>query len=259
MKIDRNMFKSCIAKEEMHNWNCPTCHNGTLEYKDENLNYQEDGNYYRESTEQYYQIPNDIQYRYTLLLKCTNPTCQETVANIGIYEVERYEDYNEYKEIIDIEKHWFTPKYFYPPLHFFQIPEGTPPKVKDTIIEAFSLSFSNYFAAINQIRLALEILMTELGVARTRSNKKGEKIYLPLHERIDMLDEEYEDIKDKCIALKWLGNSGTHGNEKITFDNVLDGYDLLSFIINKLYDDFEECVTKISNELNTNKGVAKQD
>jgi len=240
----------------MHNWGCPTCHQGILKYKDENFSYKEDSDYHINGDERWYQIPNDIKFRYILLLKCTNPSCQESVVNVGEYNIEKYQDYNEDREIIDFEKHWFFPKYFYPPLHIFQIPESTPTEIKKTIIESFSLYFANSFAATNQIRLALEILMTELGVERTYKNTKGEDVFFSLDRRIKKLDEKYSEIKDKCLAIKWLGNSGSHGDNNMTFNDVLNGYDLLLYILNILYPTNPNHIDEITTSLIDNEGIS---
>lgn len=253
--IDREKYKPLISKENMHNWGCPTCDPGILEYKDENFNYEEDSDYHKYSSEPSYQVPNDINYRYTLLLRCTNPSCKESVVSVGMYLTERIQEYDAYEEIIDVENHWFSPKYFHPPLHIFQIPESTPTEIKKTIIESFSLYFTNSFAATNQIRLALEILMTELGVERTYQNTKGEDKYYSLEKRIKKLDEQYSNIKDKCLAMKWLGNAGTHGDNNMTLDDVLDGYDLLSFVLNTLYITQSNHIDDITTRLNENKGI----
>ena len=238
----------------MHNWGCSTCHEGILEYKDKNFHYKEDSDYNNHLFEpHYYNPPNDIDFRYTLTLQCTNPKCHENVVSVGQYSIEIIQEYDEYNDIINVTEYSFSPKYFYPPLHLFKIHESTPDEVKKTIIESFSLYFTNSFAAVNQIRLALEILMTELDVARMYTNDKGENKYYSLEKRIKKLDDKYGEIKDKCLAIKWLGNSGTHGDEGMTRDDVLNGYDLLSFILDILYT--TNHIHEIARKINDNKGI----
>ncbi len=57
------------------------------------------------------------------------------------------------------------------------------------------------------------------------------------------------------MAIKWLGNAGSHCGDKMTFDDVFDGYDMLSFILDELYDNKHEHVKKLAKKINKKKGV----
>jgi hypothetical protein len=59
-------------------------------------------------------------------------------------------------------------------------------------------------------------LLDELKIPREYENKKGEVKPASLHFRIENLPQEYEMIKALLLAIKWLGNVGSHGNDGLS-------------------------------------------
>ncbi len=254
--IDRKLYKGYFLREEMSGWMCPTCNKGTLQMEKDKFIFEDNS-----TTKQYrhhedFNIPYDIVYTYTALLTCTNPKCKEVVTNSGTGCVDvvgqtlspdGYPD-TEYGD-------HFQPRYFYPPIHIFVIPKNTPDNVKDSIISSFSFVFTNKSASANQVRIALECLLTHLKINRYRITRNRKKKRLLLHERIELLPEKYQKIKEVCLAIKWLGNAGSHCDDKMTFDDIFDGYDMLSFILEELYDNKHVHVKKLAKKINDKKGV----
>ncbi len=253
--IDRKLYKGYFLREEMNSWMCPTCNKGTLQMENDKFIFEDNS-----TTKQYryhedFNVPYDIVYTYTALLTCTNPKCKESITSSGTgcvdvseqilsssgYYENKYEDY-------------FKPLFFYPPLHLFLIPKDTPDTVKEAIISSFSLVFNNRPSAANQIRVALECLLTHLKIKRF-VNRKGKRKRLVLHERIQLLPPKYQHVKKLCTAIKWLGNSGSHCGDEITFDNVFDGYDMLSFLFDEVYTSKETHANKLAKKINAKKGV----
>ena len=76
-----------------------------------------------------------------------------------------------------------------------------------------------------------------------------------LHRRIELLPPKYTHIKELYLAIKWLGNSGSHSDDKLSFDNIFDGYDMLSFILDELYNSQEKHAKKLAKIINAKKGV----
>jgi hypothetical protein len=239
----------------MNSWICPRCNSGILHVNNDKFLSEDNA-----TTRQFmhhvdFNMPWDIEYTFTAVLTCTNPKCKEVVictgkGGVDVADQTRLPDGNIDTEYGDI----FKPVFFYPPLHIFQIPEATPENVKKAIISSFSLVFNNQPAAANQIRIALECLLTHLKVKRFETTR-GKRRRLNLHKRIELLPTKYKKIKEVCIAIKWLGNAGSHCDDKITFDDVFDGYDMLSFILEELYDNKHTHVKKLANKINIKKGV----
>jgi hypothetical protein len=253
MMIDRKLYKGYFTKEDMSKWQCPTCNSSALKVVDKQFikkhNSATEINYH----EDWFDSPEMIVYTFTTLLSCTNPQCKEVVSCSGTGYVEE-EYYTEYGHSERRYVDCFKPVFFYPPLHIFTIPDDTPENVKDAIISSFSLVFNNQSATANQIRIALECLLTHLKVKRFET-VKGKRKRLNLHKRIELLPEKYKKIKEVCLAIKWLGNAGSHCDDTMSFDDVFDGYDMLSFVLEELYDNKHEHVKKLAKRINEKKGV----
>ena len=247
--IDRKLYTGCFTRDNIPSWNCPTCNSGILTATQENFI---DG--YTASTSAvikkiWFEPEEMAELIYTVFLQCSNPKCLENVVNIGSGFVER--EYNEQ------DWNWvsyFKPKFFYPPLMIFQVPEDTPENVKKAILSSFSFIFINKSSAANQIRIAIECLLTHLKVKQYYVIKHKRK-KLILHQRIELLSNKYQKIKDVCLAIKWLGNVGSHCDDKIAFNDVFDGYDMLSFVLEELYDNKHNHVKKLAQRINAKKGI----
>ncbi|CAA6826711.1 MAG: Unknown protein [uncultured Sulfurovum sp.] len=191
-----------------------------------------------------------IEYTFTTLLTCSNQRCKEVVTCLGRGYVKT--KYGRNNDIEYIE--YFKPIFFYPALQIFDIPVKTPEEVKAHIHSSFSLFFNNPSAAANQIRIALECLLTHMKIKRYNISN-GKQRRLNLHQRIELLPAKYQHVKDLFFAIKWLGNSGSHCGDKITMDNVFDGYDMLSFLLEELYENRQTHAKKLAKKINDNKGV----
>ncbi len=252
--INRGLYKGWFTQENMLKWQCPTCNSSSLHVIQDKFIQQHNSATEINYNEDWFDAPEMIVYTFTALLSCTNPTCKEVVAcsGTGSVETEHYHRYDgEYdRRYID----YFKPYFFYPSLQIFLIPEDTPKDVKEAIQSSFSIVFSNKLAAANQIRVALECLLTHLGVKRF-TNSRGKRHRLKLHDRILHLSPKFQHIKDLCLAIKWLGNSGSHCGDEMTFDNVFDGYDMLSFLLDEVYANRKAHAEKLAKKINAKKGV----
>lgn len=252
--IDRKLYKGYFTQDDMSQWKCPTCGSGSLQVvKDkfiEQFNSATEMNYH----EEWFVAPEMIVNTFTTILTCSNPRCKEAVtcSGIGYVETEYIQLYNgdHDREYVD----YFKPIFFYPPLHLFNIPQKTPDDVKESAKSSFSLLFNNQSAAANQIRIALECLLTHMGIKRY-NNSGGRRRRLNLHQRIDLLPTKYQHVKDLCFAIKWLGNSGSHCGDEITMDNVFDGYDMLSFLLDEVYANRQIHAKQLAKRINAKKGV----
>ena len=103
----------------------------------------------------------------------------------------------------------FRPMFFEPHLVFFEIPEECPDEVAAPLRQSFRLFFASPSAAANSVRIAIEELLTQLGVKRF-TNSGGKRRVMSLHGRIGLLPSKYAKLKDLFLAVKWLGNVGSH-------------------------------------------------
>ena len=231
-------------------WPCPHCKGNSLELKKDKLFAGETA-----KSQKFRAASGEdwLTMNFSGVIECKN--CNESISFTGTGTVERFGYYDE--EVEDFIREAclvFTPTFFQPALHIFQIPKKCPDKLKEEIIDSFKLYWSDLSASANKIRSALEILLTEEKVKRFQ-NKKGKRIPIALHHRIESYKDE--DLVKCFLAIKWIGNTGSHigGLEKI---DVLDAYNMLEYSLNKIYNNKETEVKKIAKEINRRKGTRKR-
>ena len=65
-------------------------------------------------------------------------------------------------------------------------------------------------------------------------------------------------LKDLILAIKWLGNAGTHdGGAKVTLDDVMDAYELTDHILQEVYSPKLAKLHKLAKKVNKQKGPVK--
>lgn len=165
----------------------------------------------------------------------------------GYYDYELDQHHLEYDEV-------FLPTHFEPALHIFDIPANCPDSVKDEIVASFKLFWSDLPASANRIRTSLEILMNENKVKRFEIIG-GKRKPISLHKRILLFNNA--ELTDLLVAIKWIGNTGSHLGELETVD-ILETYKLLEYALTKLYDNKEKEIKKITSEINKRKGTRKR-
>lgn len=254
--MDRKLLKLPFSLENPPDWSCPTCGKGILQIKEESFTKEE----LRRSREDHFHEawePEWIEYIYTCILVCSNDKCKEVVANSGTGSVDYDLIADEYSEPNQVHVEFFLPRYFEPHLKLIHIPDNCPESVSSPLNESFKLFFTSPSAASNNVRIAIEELLTELKVKRfTKSN--GKRRFISLHQRIELLPEKYAQFKDIILAIKWLGNAGSHGHGEVTMDDVLDAYELTEHILGEVYESKVKKLKAIAKKVNKKKGPAKQ-
>jgi hypothetical protein len=95
--------------------------------------------------------------------------------------------------------------------------------------------------------------LTELGVKRFNT-KNGKRIFLTLHSRISLLPAKHSELGQLFLAIKWLGNAGSHADSPINVDDVMDAYDLLDHALQELYEQKAKKVNALAKKINKKKG-----
>lgn len=238
-------------------FDCPECNKSTLFIDQDSWLQKERISSVLEREQNDFYEAEWVKYTYTGTLKCLNPKCGEVVITSGSGSViEEYTDYcldsdgypgpceREYKDI-------FFPKYFYPTLAFFDIPKKTPQCIKAVITEAFSLTPNSPSAAANKIRTAIEILATEFSIKPKTS--KGDAI--SLHNRIKNMSplNPLNNYKDSLLAIKYIGNAGSHEVDIVSFDELFDSYQIIEDLLKRIYPE-ENIINEIVRVINANEG-----
>lgn len=253
--MDRKLLKLPFSKNNTPDWVCPTCSKGILRIKEGSFQ-QEELRFSREAHSHEAWEPEWIRYVYTSMLICSNDKCKEIVVNSGTGSVDWDIIEDENGEPDQIYSDFFLPKNFEPHLRLINIPANCPEAVVAFLNESFKLFFSSPSAAANNVRAAIEELLTELKIKRF-STSNGKRRFINLHQRIGLLPAKYAEFKDMILAIKWLGNAGSHGHGEVTLDDVMDAYELTEHILWEIYEPKLKKLKAIAKKVNNKKGPAK--
>ena len=224
---------------------CPVCGTGVLVSLADSLVLHESAESHRSLDHEAWE-PDWTYGVFSGSLRCINPRCTEPVVVSGRYRVE--DDYEP-----DGRPTYAT--YFYlefatPALKILTPPTGTPDVVVTAIERASAVLWVDPSAAANRLRTAIEMLLTAMDVQEL--NLKGGR--LTTHARIELFQAINQDAGNALMAVKWIGNAGSHVGS-LTVTDVLDGAEMLDLALRLLYDRRDEELQKRIDEVNTHKGL----
>ena len=250
--MDRKLFKLPFSKNSQLDWECPTCQKGLMRIKKDTFFYQELSESKKAHSHDYWD-PDWMESTYSCLLGCTNEKCGEVISSSGEGLVDLDVDYGEEGVPQQVWEDFFRPKYFHPHLKLFKTPSNTPDEVMEKLNESFRLFFSSPDSASNHVRAALEAMLNNLKVKRFKT-AYGKRHIISLHQRIKLLPTKYDELKDLLIAVKWLGNAGSHTGKTLSADDVLDSYEIMEHVLNEIYDNKSTKVKALAKKVNKAKG-----
>lgn len=197
--------------------------------------------------------PEWIDGRFACLMECTACTAATAVAGAWRLEDRGYNCETQ-------QGHWdkvYLPKYFSEAPHIIPLPAALPEAVRDELIRSFVLYWVDSEACGNRIRRAVEQLMTDHRIRRTvivrKGNKPGKRKPLDPHKRIEAFGVRRPELSDALIAVKWIGNAGSH-LDQLSCEDVLDGYELLSYVLDELYVPRAKRAKSLAKVVNRRKG-----
>lgn len=249
--MDRKPLKRAFTLEQPSEWTCPTCGKGILSIKKETFALEELAHSRDHSHEAW--DPDWVEYVYTCLLYCSNSNCKEVVASTGTGRVDFDVEYDENGEHEQIWSDYFRPKFFEPPLKIIAIPEICPKPVASSLNESFKQLFISPSASANSIRISLEHLLNDIKVKRYKLIN-GKRRVISLHERISNIPQKYSELKELILAVKWLGNAGSHDSEKVTIDDVLDAFEMTEHVLSEIYEPKKRTLKALAKKVNKKKG-----
>ncbi|RMG98211.1 MAG: DUF4145 domain-containing protein [Chloroflexi bacterium] len=241
--MDRDIWASNITTDEAPPYSCPHCGVGTLEIVPKSLKKKETVASQKEHRNPDWD-PEWIRYSFTAWLKCSRTECEQGVAVSGRGSVDVAYDPEEGPEWYDS----FEPLHFWPTLDIINIPDKTPDDVAKELRSAFSLFKIDPSACANRIRVSLELLLDHLGVQRKKRTSGGKMKILTLHERIELLRPKNPDVCDQLIAIKWVGNTGSHSTFATTSD-LLDVFEILEHALSEIVSERSKQVSKLAKKL----------
>ena len=105
----------------------------------------------------------------------------------------------------------------------------------------------------------MEALLTERGVARHFNNTKNKRKLLSLHNRIVKFRAKNAASAEALLAIKWLGNEGSHSTpEGLGFEDLLDAYELFEHVIEQIYVKRDRRILKLASGINKERGSTRR-
>lgn len=243
--MNKTILKDAFTSTKVPEYKCPHCYAGLLRVDGEfnsketeasNAQHNEDG-----------WEPEYIVLVFSCTLKCT--TCNEVVFVVGNGVVsEEYEvderggwsrEYNSY----------YRPSYFHPSLQLIDYPYKTPQEVALALSTACALYFSSPASCCNSIRTAAEKVLTGLGIPE----KEGDS-FISFGNRMKLLPEDKNPVRELFSAIRWLGNHGSHPGNEVEFDDALHAFEIMEFLLEEVYGERKQELKKLADAINDRKG-----
>ncbi|MEL1243681.1 DUF4145 domain-containing protein [Flavobacterium sp. DGU11] len=258
MGINRIIWKYTFTVERLPEWICPTCKKGNLTGNKSNFIIHEDSASKTMLKERDWEA-SWITGVFTGMIQCNNSKCMEFVAVIGDMSVEEEHVYDDkYDDVEYVAYEVLKPKIFIPPLQIFDLNDNLPPSINMYIREAFSLYHVDTSACANKIRIVVELLMDFYKIKKTIITSRRKRKRVTLHERIELFKEKFSSEGELLMAIKWIGNIGSHSIEPLTQDDILDGFEMLEHVLNKLFEMESKRIKSLGKTINKRKGPVKR-
>lgn len=226
---------------------CPSCKRAGLTLLPDSL-VLEEANQSKSWHALDYWDPDFIYGGFHCVLQCYKDTCDivRVVGRTGVYEKSMEEGYH-----LDLR-----PLFFMPELPLIQSFGDCPKQVRERIEAASPILWVDPSAAANRLRSAVEALMDHEGIPR-RWSANGKTYDISLHNRIERFKtvrSEHSKVANLLLAVKWIGNVGSHGSA-IRVHDVLDAIEILDRTIQQVYDTSTALIEEKAEQIIARKGL----
>lgn len=253
MPINRESWPEVFAASNFSSFPCPRCGNGRIARVENGIFYRE-AQYSIDLRDGEHFEPEWATKRFMAMLQCDQLNCGEVFMMHGSIDfVEEFEEqYGWYMAEV------LRPAHVHPALHVFRISDEVPDSVKGPLVESFSLFWADLSACVAKMRVSLECALDELGVSRKRKTDKGKIVDLKLHDRIVAYQEKDKEIGDSFMAIKMVGNLGSHEVHVQNRDTIFDVYDLYEDALSEVFGKRSKKMTKLKAELIATRGRGRR-
>jgi hypothetical protein len=209
---------------------CPNCKSGFIRFSDPQTTESYESR--RERNNEAWD-PEWIHGTFTVDGTCENHECQLSVHGTGDYRVDwssRTQDFDTHGPLYS---EYFKLTHLHPPMMIMPIPKTAPEEVKAGVLRASRVLFADPGLAATALRATVERFLTSEGVA---SEVNGS--FRTAHQRIAEwlgTDIGRESTGRLLLAVKWLGNAGTHEDADLTTTEVLEGAMMLDEAFHRVY------------------------
>ena len=241
--------------DEPPSWNCPKCFSGTLTLEENGLKTCEHG-WSSEGHKHEAWEPEWISGSFYWVLRCSIGKCAQRVVVAGEYVVDwDIEDTDHGPE--QVYKDFFEPKGFSEAPPVFEIQNYYPEEVAKHLRGAFAMLWVDPASCLNRLRQCIEDILTIEKIPRFSTNN-GRRTALTLHSRIEKYRSSNRDAAEFLMALKWLGNDGSHSGKKlakIERVHLLEAFEIMEMSLEKIFSSKNDRVRKRAKRINKKKGL----
>jgi hypothetical protein len=145
---------------------------------------------------------------------------------------------------------------FFPALPLLESRSLCPKALGERIDAAAKILWLDPNAAANRIRAAVEVLIDEQGIPREKTTQSGKVVRLGLDSRIAEFKAtlpQHADAADLLLAVKWIGNVGSH-EDVLRIPDVLEGVAFLAHALSLIYDTNHGDMEKRASEVTARRG-----
>jgi hypothetical protein len=196
--------------------------------------------------------PDWIDYGFTAWAECQHSACKQRYALAGKGSVGAEQD-----EDGDISwKDYFDLKFSFPVLRPIKVSKKCQEDVASELDQAFALYWNQPSASAGRLRVALELLLDHIGVPRRKRDGGGKLKDLSLHTRLENFSKSAPLVGPQLMALKALGNTGSHQGS-VTKGDLLDALEVLEHALDEILEERSKRVLELSKRL-TKKHTKKR-
>jgi hypothetical protein len=246
MSLRDGFLLAFSARDREPLWLCPYCASGRLLLSKQTLHQVETAES-AEIREGGDWEPDWLTERFVAIAICN--ACGDPVTIAGEEEIQPSNDFEEQYRVV------LAPKFVRPAPIIVPRPDSLPESVRNPLIAAEGLFWSDQAACANAIRSTVEAILTDQRVKKSAVNKKGKRVPLTLHSRIDEFGKKRDrELSDKMLAVKWIGNAGSHAGTSPTVDDLFDGFDLLHNVLDEVYAQKSKRLATLAKQIRKAKG-----
>ncbi len=241
MPVNRTLITAWISPGRETGWLCPKCSAGQLNHIKGKFQSADDGVPVREI-----EIP---ALYFTAMMRCSNDECRlaTCVSGTGFSDVVPDESSGHRIETL------FQPKHVKPSPALISIPKECPGNARAELERAFTSAWGDPGAAGQHIRIAAEFMLDALSVQK-HTPSGG---FLTLEARINLLTGEHAASRESMLAVKCLGNAGSH-TSGISQADVFDALDILEEVLDDFFVGYRKALRVKTAEIIAAKGPVRK-
>lgn len=253
-----NALAGWVTEEDWPRVGCPDCAVGSLAFSSVTHLLDQASSETDERVRRRQAAPDELTGVFTGVLECDNAGCRRKAAMSGDWRY-IWGDSERHGAVLYDD---YLVRFITPAPRLLLTPSKTPASVVQAVELASRLLWSSPDSAATQLRRAVEELLTSLGVNRTqlvakKTSTRRTRRRLDAHSRIGMLPAKYANVGEALMAVKWIGNSGTHGTG-LSVHDVEDGAEFLQLALQRLYDVSEKDLISKAQKINVRKGIPRK-